>query len=73
MMNPETNRFEEIHHEEELLKAYMRGWKVFQLGEKVVLKDLEFSVVDIQPTKLVLRPYGAANLAAEKEVETQNA
>jgi hypothetical protein len=65
-MNPETHRFEELVDEEAIRKAYGRGWKVFALGEKVTIKDTDFSVVDISPNKLVLRPYGTDTLTARK-------
>ena len=65
-MNPETHRFEELVDEEAIKKAYGRGWKVFALGEKVTIKDTDFSVIDISPNKLVLRPYGTDTLTARK-------
>jgi hypothetical protein len=73
MMNPETNRFEPAANDEDLLRAYARGWKVFAIGEKVTIKDTDFSVVDISPTKLVLRPYGQINLQAGQAEEKQHA
>jgi hypothetical protein len=63
-MNPETHRFEELVDEEAIQKAYGRGWKVFAIGEKVTIKDTNFTVVDISPNKLVLRPYGTDTLTA---------
>ena len=65
-MNPETHRFEELVDEEAIKKAYGRGWKVFALGEKVTIKETDFSVIDISPNKLVLRPYGTDTLTARK-------
>ena len=70
-MNPETHRFEELVDEPALQKAYARGWKIFAVGEKVTLKGTDFSVVDIQPTKLVLRPYGTTNLVTGPEAEAE--
>lgn len=65
-MNPETHRFEELVDDEAVQKAYGRGWKVFALGEKVTIKQTDFTVVDISPNKLVLRPYGTDTLTARK-------
>lgn len=61
-MNPETHRFEELVDEPALQRAYAKGWKVFAIGEKVTIKDTHFSVVDISPNKLVLRPWGTDQL-----------
>ena len=65
-MNPETHRFEELVDEEAVQKAYGKGWKVFALGEKVTIKDTDFTVIDISPNKLILRPYGTDTLTARK-------
>jgi hypothetical protein len=74
MMNPDTNRFEEIPGDDEhLLKAYLKGWKVFAIGEKVTIKETDFTVVDISPNKLVLRPYGNVNLSAKQEAQKAHA
>lgn len=67
MMNPESNRFEPAANDEDLLKAYLKGWKVFAIGEEVILKDTKFTVTDISPTKLTLRPYGSTQLQAQAE------
>jgi len=50
-MNPETHRFES-------LDTPGKGWKIFKQGESITIKDTVFTVADIQPTKLVLRPHG---------------
>ena len=63
-MNPETHRFEELVDDAAIQKAYGRGWKVFAIGEKVTIKETDFTVVDISPNKLVLRPYGTDTLTA---------
>lgn len=73
MMNPDTNRFEMIPGDDEhLLKAYLKGWKVFAIGEKVTIKETDFTVTDISPNKLTLRPYGNVNLSAGQEAEKAN-
>lgn len=61
-MNPETHRFEELVDDSALKSAYAKGWKVFKIGEKVTFKETDFTVVDISPTKLILRPYGITQL-----------
>lgn len=64
-MNPETHKFEELADEPAMRAAYARSWKVFAIGEKVTIKQTDFSVVDISPNKLVLRPYGTDTLTAK--------
>jgi hypothetical protein len=61
-MNPETHQFERLDTEEKLQSATARKWKIFQLGETVILKDTKFTVTDIQPKKLTLRPHGLETL-----------
>jgi hypothetical protein len=57
-MNPETHRFEPLDSPAALETAQAKKWKIFKTGEKVTLNGTSFTVVDIQPTKLVLRPFG---------------
>ena len=57
-MNPETHMFEQLDTPEALGVAHTKGWKIFKTGEKVTLNGTDFTVQDIQPTKLVLRPFG---------------
>jgi hypothetical protein len=57
-MNPETHHFEPLDTPQAFESAKSKGWKIFKTGEKVTLNGTDFSVVDIQPTKLVLRPFG---------------
>jgi hypothetical protein len=38
--------------------AQSKKWKIFKMGERVTLNGTDFTVTDIQPTKLVLRPFG---------------
>jgi len=62
-MNPETHRFESLDSPEALEIARGKGWKIFKAGQKVTVNGTDFVVVDIQPTKLVLRPFGLQVLA----------
>ena len=57
-MNPETHHFEQLDTPQAFESAESKGWKIFKTGEKVTLNGTDFTVVDIQPTKLVLRPFG---------------
>jgi len=57
-MNPDTHMFEPLDSPAALENAHAKKWKIFKTGEKVTLNGTDFSVVDIQPTKLVLRPFG---------------
>ena len=57
-MNPETHQFEHLGSDTAVAEAIGRGWKVFKIGETLTLKDTKFTVQDISPRKLVLRPYG---------------
>jgi len=63
-MNPDTHRFEQLDTDDAVKEAFGKGWKVFAIGEKVTIKDTHFTVVDISPNKLVLRPYGTDTLTA---------
>ena len=70
-MNPETHQFEHLDTEEALGIARAKGWKIFKTGEKVTLNGTDFTVQDIQPTKLVLRPFGLGlSGAAPVDVDT---
>ena len=72
-MNPETHRFEELVDEPARQQAYARGWKVFAIGEKVTIKETDFTVVDISPNKLVLRPWGSSSLKEQADAEARKA
>jgi hypothetical protein len=72
-MNPDTRMFEELPTAELLKQAQLRGWKVFSIGEKVTLKQTDFSVVDISPNKPVLRPWGESPLKTQADVESRKA
>jgi hypothetical protein len=67
-MNPRTHRLEELHTDEAEKAAGAKGWKIFKVGEKVTVNGTDFSVTEISPTKLTLRPYGLTMLkAGERE------
>ena len=57
-MNPDTHMFEPLDSPAAFNAAQRKNWKIFKTGEKVTLNGTDFTVADIQPTKLVLRPFG---------------
>jgi Protein of unknown function (DUF2829) len=69
-MNPDTHQFERLDSLEAFKTAEAKRWKIFKVGEKVTLNGTDFSVQDIQPNKLVLRPYGLSELTAAS-IETK--
>ena len=70
-MNPDTHQFEPLDIPQALDSARTKGWKIFKTGEKVTLNGTDFTVQDIQPTKLVLRPFGLG-LSGSAPVDVDN-
>jgi len=66
-MNPDTHQFEPLESLAAVEQAHLKGWKIFKTGEKVTLNGTDFTVTDIQQTKLVLRPFGLGLMAKEPE------
>ena len=62
-MNPETHQFEDLGTEQIFKDAISKGWKIFKFGQKVTVNGIDFTVEDISPRKLTLRPYGLTQLA----------
>lgn len=60
-MNPNTHQFEPLDSPAAVERAHAENWKIFKMGETVTIKDTKFSVKDISPNKLVLRPYGSGS------------
>jgi hypothetical protein len=70
-MNPDTHRFEQLDTPELFELAKAKGWKIFKVGEKVTLRETDFSVVDIAPNKLVLRPWGESPLKTAADLQAR--
>ena len=68
-MNPDTRQFEALDSPAALEVAQSKGWKIFRTGEKITLQGIDFTVSDIQPTKLTLRPWGSQDITAESASE----
>ncbi|MGO9124678.1 MAG: crAss001_48 related protein, partial [Terriglobales bacterium] len=66
-MNPDTHNFEPLDSPAAFEVAKAKGWKIFKTGEKVTLKETDFTVIDIQPNKLILRPFGSEALKNDAE------
>ena len=58
-MNPYTHQFEPLDSPAAVERAHTENWKIFKMGETITIKDTKFTVKDISPNKLVLRPHGS--------------
>ena len=67
-MNPDTHMFEPLDGPAAFNAAQRKNWKIFKTGEKVTLSGTDFTVTDIQPTKLILRPFGLETLNSKPVV-----